>query len=322
MNTRVRFAPSPTGQVHIGNIRTAIFNWLFARNTKGKFLLRIEDTDRERSSNEAIEQLLIELQWLKIDYDEQIFYQSSRFDNHNDTAKKLLHSGKAYRFAKGEGGEATLFRIPWDAADFTNIRDREMVIVDLHPEVPVKIDYHGISYAQISKKGKPIPVSACLAGYRRLEIFDQGGNTRFQLDPEIEKVLIHHQNITINSPARMTFLRRDVVFTDLIKGELAKPLDSMNNLVIVRSDGTPVFHLANVCDDIEQKISHIIRGDDHIENTYRHILLFQALGVYPPAYAHLPMIVNSQGKPYSKRDGDAYTGQLREHGYLSEVVFN
>ena len=120
----------------------------------------------------------------------------------------------------------------------------------------------------------------------------------------------------------MTFTRREVFYHDMIKGELAKPLDSMKDQVIVRSDGTPVFHLANVCDDCFQHITHIVRGDDHVENTYRHILLFHQLGYPIPQYAHLPMIVNQQGKPYSKRDGDAFVGDFRSKGYLAEALFN
>ena len=120
----------------------------------------------------------------------------------------------------------------------------------------------------------------------------------------------------------MTFTRHAVTFNDMIKGELAKPLDSVKDLVIVKSDGSPLFHLANVLDDITQNMSHIVRGDDHVENTYRHIMLYHALGAKPPVYAHLPMIVNKQGKPYSKRDGDAYVGDFRTNGYTAETLFN
>jgi glutamyl-tRNA synthetase len=120
----------------------------------------------------------------------------------------------------------------------------------------------------------------------------------------------------------MTFLRREVYYHDLIKGELSKPLDSIKDLIIVRGDGSPVFHLANVVDDITQKVTHIIRGDDHVENTYRHILLFNALNKPVPHYAHLPMIVNSSGKPYSKRDGDAFIGDFKDKGFLPEALFN
>jgi len=230
MSVRVRFAPSPTGHVHIGNIRVAIFNWLFARHEGGKFLLRVEDTDRERSTPEALNTLLDSMKWLGLDYDEDPLYQSSRMSAHLKAAEDLLKRGLAYKEDKGGTGkgECVIFRIPGE----------------------------------------------------------------------------------------------DVSFHDEVKGDLRKSADDMKDFVIVRSDGTPVFHLANVVDDIEMNITHIIRGDDHVENTFRHLALYKALGAETPKYAHLPMIVNHQGKPYSKRDGDAYVGDYREKGFLPEVLFN
>ena len=230
MSVRVRFAPSPTGHVHIGNIRVAIFNWLFARHEGGKFLLRVEDTDRERSTPEAIETALDALEWLGLDYDEEPVYQSTRRDAHLTAAEKLLEAGLAYKEDKGGlgKGECVVFRMPGE----------------------------------------------------------------------------------------------DMSFHDEIKGTLCKAAVDLKDLVIVRSDGTPVFHLANVVDDIEMGITHIMRGDDHIENTYRHVALFQALGAAVPAYAHLPMIVNHQGKPYSKRDGSAFVGEFREQGFSPDALFN
>lgn len=229
MSVRVRFAPSPTGNVHIGNIRAAIFNWLFARHNGGKFLLRVEDTDRERSTPEAIETLLECMEWLGLDYDEPATYQSKRTERHLGVAEDLLSRGLAYRDNKGGGGECVVFKVP--------------------------------------EQG-------------RLE------------------------------------------FEDLVKGRMRKRASDTQDFVIVRSDGTPVFHLANVVDDIDMGISHIIRGDDHVENTFRHIELFKALGAEVPQYGHLPMIVNNQGKPYSKRDGAAFVGEFREQGYLPEALFN
>lgn len=322
METRVRFAPSPTGQVHIGNIRAAIFNWLYARHCGGKFLLRIEDTDRERSSPEAIEQLLHVMQWLGLDWDEEPLYQSARVDAHTRAAERLLDQGSAYRHAKGEGGEAVIFRIPWESDPKRNIRDVGEVSVALHPEVAVRIDATGISFAHVSKKGKAVPQDAALAGFRQLIVYNDAGQCIYEMEPQIADILSGQRRVELDKPARMTFFRREVVFLDLVKGELAKPLDSLRDPVIIRSDGSPVFHLANVCDDITQGITHIVRGDDHVENTYRHLFLFQALSHEPPAYAHLPMIVNAAGKPYSKRDGDAYVGEFREKGYLPEGLFN
>ncbi len=230
MKTRTRFAPSPTGNVHIGNMRAAIYNWLFARHTGGDFLLRVEDTDRERSTPEAIQTLLDAMAWLKLDVDEEPLYQSSRMDAHLAAAETLLSKGLAYKEDKGGTGqgECVVFKMPG----------------------------------------------------------------------------------------------RDVSFDDGIKGTLSKKAENMQDFVIVRSNGTPVFHLANVLDDLEQGVTHVIRGDDHIENTYRHIALYEALGADVPIFAHLPMIVNAQGKPYSKRDGDAFVGDFRDKGFLGDALFN
>ncbi len=230
MTVRTRFAPSPTGHVHIGNIRAAIYNWLFARRAGGKYLLRIEDTDRERSTPEAVEAVHAALRWLAIEPDEPPMYQSTRREAHLAAAEKLLSSGRAYREDKGGTGkgECVIFRMPGT----------------------------------------------------------------------------------------------DMRFHDEIKGDLVKPAADLKDFVIVRSDGSPVFHLANVVDDIAMGVTHVIRGDDHIENTYRHVALFEALGAPAPRYAHLPMIVNAQGKPYSKRDGAAYVGEFRERGFLADALFN
>ncbi|MFO7938071.1 MAG: glutamate--tRNA ligase [Kiritimatiellia bacterium] len=229
MSVRVRFAPSPTGNVHIGNIRAAIFNWLFARHNKGKFLLRIEDTDRERSTPEAINNLLECMQWLGLDYDEKPVYQSGNMERHLAVAEDLLAKGLAYRENKGGGGECVVFRMP--------------------------------------------------------------------------------------AEGRLSF-------DDQVKGVLRKKAKDTRDFVIVRSNGTPVFHLANVVDDIDMGITHVIRGDDHVENTFKHIELFKAIGAPVPGFAHLPMIVNNRGKPYSKRDGAAFVGEFREQGYLPETLFN
>ena len=226
---RVRFAPSPTGKVHIGNIRAAIFNWLFARHVGGAFLLRVEDTDLERSTPEAIQALLDCMKWLGLDWDGEILYQTSQRAHHLEVAEDLLRRGLAYRENKGGQGECVIFRMP--------------------------------------KEGV-------------------------------------------------------IAYDDLVKGHLKKQAKDTQDFVIVRSDGSPVFHLANVLDDITQGVTHIIRGDDHVENTFKHIQLFKALGAPIPRYAHLPMIVNNQGKPYSKRDGAAFVGEFREQGFLPDALFN
>jgi glutamyl-tRNA synthetase len=230
MSVRVRFAPSPTGQVHIGNIRAAIFNWLFARHHGGVFLLRVEDTDRERSTPEAVRAVLDAMAWLGLNVDAEPLYQSARREAHVAAANDLLARGLAYKEDKGGTGkgEAVLFRMPSE----------------------------------------------------------------------------------------------DVTFQDEIKGVLRKEAKDLKDFVIVRSDGSPVFHLGNVVDDIHMGITHVIRGDDHVENTYRHVALYRALGAPVPKFAHLPMIVNAQGKPYSKRDGAAFVGEFRDQGYLADALFN
>ncbi|MBR2838212.1 MAG: glutamate--tRNA ligase [Kiritimatiellae bacterium] len=231
--TRVRFAPSPTGKVHIGNIRAAIYNWLFARHTGGKVLLRVEDTDLERSPPEAIAVLFDCMKWLGLDWDEDVFYQTKNVKRHLEVVDRLLAGGHAYKVEKtsrdGKTGVVTMFRMP-----------REGV----------------------------------------------------------------------------------VEFDDIVKGHMAKKAEDIQDFAIVRSDGSPIFHIANVVDDIDQRVTHIIRGDDHVENTFKHICIFRALGAEVPKYAHLSMIVNQQGKPYSKRDGAAFVGEYREQGYLPEALFN
>ena len=230
---RVRFAPSPTGKVHIGNIRAAIYNWLYARHTGGKFLLRVEDTDLERSTPEAIRALLECMEWLGLDYDEPAVYQTKNLARHLDCAKQLIASGHAYECTRtsrdGKTGTVVMFRMP--------------------------------------KEGV-------------------------------------------------------LAFDDLVKGHLEKKAEDVQDFAIVRSDGSPIFHLANVVDDIDQGITHVIPGDDHVENTFKHLEIFKALGAKPPRYGHLSMIVNAQGKPYSKRDGAAFVGEFRENGYLPEALFN
>ena len=230
---RVRFAPSPTGKVHIGNIRAAIYNWLFARHTGGKFLLRVEDTDLERSTPEAIEVLFDCMKWLGLDWDEEVFYQTKNVKRHLEVVDQLLKSGHAYKVERtsrdGKTGVVTMFKMP--------------------------------------KEGV-------------------------------------------------------IEFDDIVKGHMAKKAEDIQDFAIVRSDGSPIFHIANVVDDIDQRVTHIIRGDDHVENTFKHICIFRALGASVPKYGHLSMIVNQQGKPYSKRDGAAFVGEYREQGYLPEALFN
>ncbi|MFA4943690.1 MAG: glutamate--tRNA ligase family protein [Lentisphaeria bacterium] len=326
---RLRFAPSPTGHVHIGNIRAAIFNWLYARHCGGTFLLRIEDTDLERSTPAAIHTLLDVMEWLGLGFDEPPLHQTSQRERHLAAAAELVAKGHAYRHAKGgdvpgaaPAGEAVLFRIPWAAEEVPGVAVAGPAELEVDPGSEVVIDQAGIRFAQLSNRGTPMPVQKCLAGFQDLEVIDAAGSVLLRLNEIVADVLAGRRRETLRGAAKFRFTRRSVSFRDLVKGELSKPLDSLSDFVIVRSDGSPVFHLGNVVDDITQKISHIVRGDDHVENTYRHIFLFHCLGAAVPAYAHLPMIVNAQGKPYSKRDGDAYVGDFRTKGFLPQALFN
>jgi len=323
MSVRVRFAPSPTGHVHIGNIRAAIFNWLFARHEGGAFLLRVEDTDLERSTPEAIATLLEVMEWLGLDFDEKPpLYQTSQRHRHLAAAEQLLAQGDAYRDSKGGEGEAVVFRIPFDAERIPGVVNVGPIDVPVHPDVPVTVSDKGVGYAGVSAKGTPAPGGACLAGCKDLQVFAADGTCLFSLAGKEKAILRGDESFTLPGATRLHFTRRTIMYRDLVKGEMNKPLDSMRDVVIVRSDGSPVFHLANVVDDITQSITHIIRGDDHVENTFRHIMLFVCLGAAPPAYGHLPMIVNAAGKPYSKRDGDAFVGDFRDRGFLPEALFN
>ena len=318
---RVRFAPSPTGQVHIGNIRAAIFNWLFARHEGGSFLLRVEDTDLERSTPQAIQALLEVMTWLGLDYDEPVFYQTSQSERHRQAAQEMLARGLAYEDKKGGDVPAVLFRFPYDTTGVPGMETVGPQRLRLHGDVPLTVSRKGVAFATVSPKGKAAPMEATLAGFQGLEAWDAQGNRLFALEENLAEVEAG-KVFTLDNAAEIPYVRRTISYTDLVKGVMTKPLDALKDFVIIRSDGSPVFHLANVMDDITQGVTHIIRGDDHVENTFKHIFLFHALGAPVPSYAHLPMIVNAQGKPYSKRDGDAFVGDFREKGFLAEALFN
>ena len=323
MSVIARFAPSPTGQVHIGNIRTAIFNWLFARHEKGQFLLRIEDTDLERSTRQAIDTLLECMTWLGLDYDGSIMYQTKQLPVHLAAAERLVQAGHAYRMDPGDSRSPLYFRIPYHCSGFPFVRDLGDAKIELAPGSAVEISRSGLLFRTVGAKGKVAENQYCLAGFQDLVIRNAAGDELFRLTEEnLPGILAAVQPVTVENAACLCFRRREVFYHDLVKGDLSKPLDSMRDFIVIRSDGSPVFHLANVCDDITQGVTHIVRGDDHVENTYRHLFLFQLLGAKIPVYAHLPMIVNAQGKPYSKRDGDAFVGDYREKGFLSDALFN
>lgn len=257
-----RFAPSPTGKLHIGGARTALFNWLFARANNGQFLLRIEDTDRERSTEEAKEQILASLKWLNLEWDGTPLSQYSRQNIHRERAFELLECGSAYKcFAtpeeiaagkeklKSKGG-ATFFISPW-----------RNVSADQHPNAPYTI---------------------------RLKT------------PESGKTIVH----------------------DKVFGEINVGNDSIDDLIILRSDGTPTYNFAVVVDDHDMEVSHIIRGDDHMANTFKQKLIYEAFGWDLPIFAHVPLIHNERGQKLSKRDGSTGTEYYKEQGILPDAVFN
>ena len=242
MNVRVRFAPSPTGFLHIGGARTALFNWLYARRTGGTFILRIEDTDAARNSREAVEVILNGLRWLGLDWDEG------------------PASGDATGPGKGAHG-------PYFQSQ--------------------RAEIYGRRVRELKERG---------------QAYEDDGAVKF----------------------RMT--REPVVITDLVVGNVTRELTDRErqdpDFVIVRSDGQPVFHLVNVIDDLEMGITHVIRGEDHLSNTAKHIALFRAFGAEPPHYAHIPLILNHDGSKMSKRDQGASLTSYMEEGYAPEALVN
>jgi glutamyl-tRNA synthetase len=247
---RVRFAPSPTGQLHIGGARTALYNWLVARGQGGTMVLRIEDTDRERSTPENVEQILDALQWLEIDWDEGPISQVSRTDRHQEALQRLLDEGHAYRSA------AT-------ADDVRSYKDR-----------------HG---ADRGFRGRPEAEGAV-----RLSVPDDG----------------------------------ETVVHDLIRGDTTFAHAHMDDPVIARADSSVLYNFAVAVDDLDSEISHVIRGEDHLSNTPKQLLVLEALGAQPPVYAHVPLLHGPDGKKLSKRHGAASVQELRERGYLPEAVRN
>jgi glutamyl-tRNA synthetase len=246
---RVRFPPSPTGALHIGNARTALYNWLLARGSGGQLVLRIEDTDRERSTPENVQLIFDSLEWLGIDYDEGPIYQSQNAERHAEVVQQLLDSGKAYRTTAG----------PEEVKAFKEANDNR--------------GFRGVD------EGK---------GAVRLRMPDEG--------------------VT--------------VVNDVIRGETAFENVLLDDLVIARADGTPVYHLAVVVDDADSAITHVVRGADHYSNTPKHLRIYDAIGAPPPIYAHLPLLHGPDGKKLSKRHGAASVQELQNRGYLREAVIN
>lgn len=260
-NIKTRFAPSPTGYLHIGGARTALYAYLFAKHKGGKFVLRIEDTDRERSTKEAVDAILASMSWLGLDHDEGPYYQSQHMDRYQEVIQQLLVSNDAYRcYCSKER--------------LTELRNE-----------------------QIKNKEKAKYDGKC----RDL-----------------------HRN-DLNEPHVIRFKNPqegDVVFDDNVRGEVCVANSELDDLIIARTDGTPTYNMTVVVDDWDMGITHVIRGDDHINNTPRQINILKALGVELPVYAHLPMINGPDGKKLSKRHGAVSVMEYRKNGYLPEAILN
>jgi glutamyl-tRNA synthetase len=262
MTITTRFAPSPTGYLHIGGARTALFSWLYARKHGGDFILRIEDTDLERSSQESVNAILEGMTWLGLEYDKGPFYQTHHFDRYKEIIQQLLAQGDAYYCCCS------------------------------------KDELEAVRNEQMANKEKPRYNGKCRnMGYKG----DDGREyvVRFK-NPEDGVV-------TIN---------------DLVKGDIVVANKELDDLVIARTDGSPTYNLTVVVDDMDMKVTHVIRGDDHINNTPRQMNILKALGAPLPLYAHLPMILGSDGARLSKRHGAVSVMQFRDDGYLPEALLN
>ncbi len=271
MTVRTRFAPSPTGYLHIGGARTALFSWLHARHAGGQFILRIEDTDRERSTQESVDAILDGMAWLGLDYDEGPFYQTQRFDRYKEVIEQLLGKGHAY------------------------------------PCVCSKERLEELRNDQIKRGEKPRYDGRCRRGISSFVVSPTGATRQTKQDPVI----------------RFKNPNEDVVqFDDLVRGRITISNDELDDLIIARSDGTPTYNFTVVVDDSDMAITHVIRGDDHINNTPRQINMFKALDAPLPVFGHVPMILGSDGQRLSKRHGAVSVLAYREQGVLPEALCN
>lgn len=234
MDFRARFAPSPTGQVHIGNIRTAIFNWLYTRHCGGEFLLRIEDTDLERSTKQAIDALFECMKWLGLDYDGEVMYQTSQSGHHKEAARELIAKGYAYELNPGQNGTPVLFRLPYECDSYPFVRQCGRIRTELAPGSVFSVSRAGLIWSTVNHKGKTVENAGGLAGFKDLNVFDSAGNVIFTLDSsnirEIEGLV---EPKVIEGAAAFEFTRREAFYNDLVKGELAKPLDGIKDLIII-----------------------------------------------------------------------------------------
>jgi len=263
---RTRFAPSPTGFIHLGNIRSALYPWAFARSTGGAFILRIEDTDLERSSQAAVDVIIEGMAWLGLNHDEGPFYQMQRMDRYKAVLADMQAQGLVYPcYMSVEALDA--------------LRERQMA----NKEKP---RYDGTWRPEPGKTLPPIP--------------------------EGVKPVLRFKNPTDGV----------VAWDDKVKGRIEISNAELDDLVIARPDGTPTYNFCVVVDDIDMDITHVVRGDDHVNNTPRQINIFQALGKEPPVYAHLPTVLNEQGEKMSKRNGAKAVTQYRDEGYLPDAMVN
>ncbi|WP_022851686.1 glutamate--tRNA ligase [Limisalsivibrio acetivorans] len=274
MSVRVRFAPSPTGHLHVGNARTALFNYLFARNQGGAFILRVEDTDIERSSLESEELIYEDMRWLMMDWDEGPrkggdygpYRQTERLELYNEYAQKLIDKGQAYRcFCSKDELE----------------KDREKARIE------------GRAYKY-------------------------NGKCRNLSDDEINQNLNDGREFSVRFRVDVD----EVPVADAVKGDIEFSTDPIGDFIIVRPGGVPVYNFVVVIDDALMKISHVIRGDDHLSNTPKQALIFDALGFKRPVFAHIPMILGPDKSKLSKRHGNTSVEQFRKQGYLPEAIFN
>jgi glutamyl-tRNA synthetase len=263
---RTRFAPSPTGYLHLGGARTALYSWAFARHHKGQFILRVEDTDVERSTPQAVQAIMDGMAWLNLDYDEGPFFQMQRMDRYRAMIDKLLEKGDAY-----------LCYCTQD--ELNQMREKQR-------ENGQRIRYDGTWRPEI---GKALPTP-----------------------PAGVKPVVRFKNP----------LSGAVTWDDLVKGPISINNEEMDDLIIARQDGTPTYNFCVVVDDWEMKITHVIRGDDHINNTPRQINILKALGGEQPIYGHIPMILGPDGEKLSKRHGAVSVVQYHEEGFLPDAMIN
>lgn len=262
MTLKTRFAPSPTGYLHIGGARTALFSWLYARKHGGSFVLRVEDTDQERSTQESVNAILEGMTWLGLEYDEGPFYQTQRFDRYREVIQQLLDEGKAYKcYCSKERLDA--------------LREEQQ-----------------------KRKEKPRYDGKC---------------RDLQEPPAADAPYV----IRFRNPQEGA-----VVVDDRVHGRVAFNNSELDDLIIARTDGSPTYNLTVVVDDMDMGITHVIRGDDHLNNTPRQVNILEALGVEPPVYAHVPMILGEDGKRLSKRHGAVGVMNYRDQGYMPEAVLN